>query len=81
MPRYSQSETDGEAAPLTGSDGKLLNSLDRRHETSDDDDDDDDDNQPYGFPKRRNRREQTDIDKLVRSGGKCAAKSLSIIND
>ncbi|XP_037908128.1 fat-like cadherin-related tumor suppressor homolog isoform X10 [Hermetia illucens] len=68
LPRYSQSETDGEAAPLTGSDGKLLNSLDRRHETSDDDDDDDDDNQPYGFPKRRNRRGQTDIDKLVRSG-------------
>lgn len=70
LPKYNiQSETEGESAPLTGvSSRKLLNGLEiGPHQLVESDDED---IQAYGFPqKRRNRREPSDIDLVLHSGG------------
>lgn len=71
LPKYNiQSETEGESAPLTGGVGsrKPLNGLEiGPHQLVESDDED---IQAYGFPqKRRNRREPSDIDLVLHSGG------------
>ncbi|XP_055595283.1 fat-like cadherin-related tumor suppressor homolog isoform X3 [Uranotaenia lowii] len=79
LPKYNiHSETEGESAPLTGGIGgcggvaagsrKPLNGLEiGPHQLVESDDED---ITPYGFPqKRRNRREPSDIDLVLHSGG------------
>lgn len=71
LPKYNiQSETEGESAPLTGvGSRKPLNGLEiGPHQLVESDDED---IQAYGFPqKRRNRREPSDLDLVLNSGGK-----------
>lgn len=82
MPKYNiQSETEGECAPLTGGGGggggpggasrKPLNGLEVGPHQLVESDEDEDGIQAYGFPvtKRRNRREPSDIDMVLHSGG------------
>ncbi|XP_062556294.1 fat-like cadherin-related tumor suppressor homolog isoform X3 [Armigeres subalbatus] len=70
LPKYNiQSETEGESAPLTGvGSRKPLNGLEiGPHQLVESDDED---IQAYGFSqKRRNRREPSDIDLVLHSGG------------
>ncbi|XP_021704618.1 fat-like cadherin-related tumor suppressor homolog isoform X2 [Aedes aegypti] len=70
LPKYNiQSETEGESAPLTGvGSRKPLNGLEiGPHQLVESDDED---IQAYGFPqKRRNRREPSDLDLVLHSGG------------
>ena len=76
MPKYNiQSETEGESAPLTGGGPggrKPVNGLDVGPHQLVESDEDEDGIQAYGFPatKRRNRREPSDIDMVLHSGGK-----------
>uniref|UniRef100_A0A182TNV0 Uncharacterized protein n=1 Tax=Anopheles melas TaxID=34690 RepID=A0A182TNV0_9DIPT len=66
LPKYNiQSETEGENVPLTGR--KPLNGLEiGRHQLVESDDDD---VESYGFPQtRRNRREPSDIDLVLKTG-------------
>lgn len=78
LPKYIASETDGENVPLTsGNNGpamqrqRQINGLDiGPHQIVESDDED---IPPYGFPshgKRRNRRDGSDIDLVLGSGGK-----------
>ncbi|XP_061517128.1 fat-like cadherin-related tumor suppressor homolog isoform X2 [Anopheles gambiae] len=65
LPKYNiQSETEGENVPLTGR--KPLNGLEiGRHQLVESDDDD---VESYGFPQtRRNRREPSDIDLVLKT--------------
>lgn len=71
LPKYIASETDGENAPLTSGRQRQINGLDiGPHQIVESDDED---IPPYGFPshgKRRNRRDGSDIDLVLGSGGK-----------
>lgn len=77
LPKYIASETDGENVPLTSGNGpssmqrqRQINGLDiGPHQIVESDDED---IPPYGFPshgKRRNRRDGSDIDLVLGSGG------------
>ncbi|XP_038113282.1 fat-like cadherin-related tumor suppressor homolog isoform X3 [Culex quinquefasciatus] len=83
LPKYNiQSETEGECAPLTGGGGgpggasrKPLNGLEVGPHQLVESDEDEDGIQAYGFPvtKRRNRREPSDIDMVLHSGGESSS--------
>lgn len=81
LPKYNiQSETEGESAPLTGvGSRKPLNGLEiGPHQLVESDDED---VQAYGFPqKRRNRREQSDIDLVLHSGGNDGRMSSTVFS-
>lgn len=77
LPKYIASETDGENVPLTSGNGP--SSMQRQRQIKGLDigphqivESDDEDIPPYGFPshgKRRNRRDGSDIDLVLGSGG------------
>lgn len=86
LPKYNiQSETEGEGAPLTGGGGgggpsrKPLNGLEigphQLVESDEEEEEGEDGIQAYGFPamKRRNRRQPSDIDMVLHSGGESSS--------
>lgn len=74
LPRYNiQSETDGETSLASS---KLLNNSDLVNKNQIVESDEED-VPAYGFPKRRNRREASDIDRIINH---CGLSAFTFLN-